>query len=120
MKQPKPTKKNKPITAAEKKPRFHNYPYHAETSRTEVGSPIIKIVPKDPRATSAHPRRLAVFLYDLASEMERRSEELNAKWVISVEAWSARIMVELATGMSYERERADDFVARLLADHHLA
>lgn len=110
----KDTQSNKPEAT------FHNYPYRAELSRTEVGSPIIKIVPKNPKAPSAHFRQVNIFIYELAAEMERRSAELGARWVISVEAWSARVMVELASTLESERKAADEFIATLLAEHDLA
>jgi hypothetical protein len=100
------------------KPHFSNRSYRAELSRMLAGSPIVKIVPIDPKSPSAHHRRIAVFLYDLASEMERRSEELGADWVISVEAWSSRVMVELSS--VNDSKAADEFLAALLSDWNLA
>jgi len=98
--------------------RFSNRIYRAELSRTPVGSPIVKIVPINPKGLSAHHRQVAAFIYDLASEMEKRSEALDARWVISVEAWNARVMVELAS--ESEAKAADEFLAQVLTDRKLA
>ena len=61
---------------------------------------------------------MAAFIYDLASEMEKRSEALGARWVISVEAWNARVVVELAS--ESEAKAADEFLAQVLTDRNLA
>jgi len=100
------------------KPRFSNRIYQAELSRTPAGSPVVKVVPMNPKGPSAHHRQVAAFIYDLASEMEKRSEALGARWVISVEAWNARVMVELASDV--EAKAADEFLAQVLADRNLA
>ena len=100
------------------KPRFTNRIYRAELSRTPAGSPIVTIVPINAKGPSAHHRQVAAFIYDLASEMEKRSEAIGARWVISVEAWSARVMVELTR--ESEAKAADEFLANLLSDRNLA
>jgi hypothetical protein len=61
---------------------------------------------------------VAAFIYDLASEMEKRSEALGAHWVISVEPWNARVIVELAS--ETEAKAVDEFLANLLSDRNLA
>jgi hypothetical protein len=104
----------------ETKPRFSNRLYRAQLSRTDAGSPIIKIVPMNSKGPSAHYRQINAFIYDLASEMEKRSEEIGAKWAISPEAWNARVILELATGSDSERTTADEFIAQLLAERDLA
>ena len=98
--------------------RFSNRIYRAGLSRTPAGSPIVTIVPINAKGPSAHHRQVAAFIYDLASEMEKRSEALGARWVISVEAWNARVMVELAT--ESEGKTADGVLAQILADRNLA
>lgn len=50
--------------------------------------------------------------------MERRSEQLGARWVISPETTNARVVIEL-TG-DHETTLADEFVASLIADNNLA
>jgi antitoxin (DNA-binding transcriptional repressor) of toxin-antitoxin stability system len=97
-----------------------NYPYHAEVGHTEIGSPVIRIVAHNRNAPSGHYRRMNAFVYELASEMEKRSEELGAKWAISPNASDARITLELANGNETERRRADAFVVKLLVEWNLA
>jgi hypothetical protein len=99
-------------------PALTNRIYRAELSRTPAGSPIAKIVPINAKGPSAHHRQVAAFIYDLASEMEKRSEALGARWVISVEPWNARVIVELAS--ETEAKAADEFLANLLSDRNLA
>ena len=38
------------------------------------------------------------FIDDLASDMEKRSGEIGARWAISPEAYNARVILERATG----------------------
>jgi hypothetical protein len=91
--------------------------YQAEIGRTEAGSPIVTIVPLNPKGRLARHRQIATFIYDLASEMELRSEALGARWVVSPEAWNARLILEL--GSEGEAEAAEEFVRTLLADRDL-
>lgn len=100
------------------KPPFTNRIYRAELSHTPAGSPIVTIVPINANGPSAHHRQVAAFIYDLASEMEKRSEALGARWVISVEAWNVRVVVELAS--ESEAKAADEFLALVLTDRNLA
>jgi hypothetical protein len=93
-----------------------NFPFRAEIGRTSAGSPIIHILRRAP-ADPSH-RRLAEAVYDLAARMERRSDELDIRWVISVEAWNARIIVELAD--DEEAESAHQMLATLMEEFHLA
>ena len=64
-------------------PRFHNQLYRAEVGRTPAGSPILKLTATNPTGRYAQHRQLAAFIYELAAEMERRSDDLGARWVIS-------------------------------------
>src|SRR5258706_7283785 len=66
--------------AVKANPRRFNRLYRAEVCHTEIGSPIIKIVPEWPKSPSGTHRQIAAFVYDLASDMEKRSEELKARW----------------------------------------
>ena len=97
-------------------PRFHNRLYRAEVGRTPAGSPVLKLMANHPTRRYAH-RHMAAFIYDLAAEMERRSEGMGARWVVSPEPTNARIVIELFD----ERERtfADEFVANVIADNDL-
>ena len=97
--------------------RLRNRIYRAEVGRTEVGSPIIRILPLNPKGSAAGHRQIAAFVYDLASEMEMRSEAIGATWAISPEAWNARIVLEI--GSTNEVNAAEEFVRTLLADRNL-
>jgi hypothetical protein len=101
------------------KPRFTNRIYRAELGRTSVGSPIVKIVPLHPTWPSGGHRQIAAFVYDLAAEMERRSEELatTPRWVTTVETWNDRVILELGT--ESEAKIANEFIATLLSDRNL-
>jgi hypothetical protein len=101
------------------KARFTNRIYRAEVSQTETGSPIVKVVPLNPKGSSATHYQKAAFLYELAAEIERRSEETRAQWVVSPEAWNDRLILELSTGSDVEKEQADEFVRTLLVDRNL-
>ena len=92
--------------------------YRAELAVTDAGSPILRIVPEDPAAPSAHHRQVAAFVYDLAAEMERRSQEIGATWAISPEAWNSRIILEL--GSRTKVGAAEGFLQSVLADFDLA
>ncbi len=99
-------------------PRFHNQLYRAEVGRTPAGSPILNLTATNPTGRYAQHRQLAAFIYELAAEMERRSDDLGARWVISPEATNARVVIELAS--DHETTLADEFVARVIADNDLA
>ena len=101
------------------KPRFSNRIYRAKLSRTDAGSPVVTIVAINPKGPLASYRQVSAFLYELAADMEKRSEELDARWAISPESWNARITVELSAGDDGERKAADQFIAQLLAGRNL-
>lgn len=98
-------------------PRFHNRLYRAEIGRTAVGSPILKFTATNPEGRYAQHRQMAAFIYELAAEMERRSEDLGTRWVISPDPTSARIVLDL--GSDDEATRADEFIAGLVTDFEL-
>ncbi len=97
--------------------RFRNRTFRADLGRTEAGSPVMRIVPLNPRDPLARPRLMAAFIYELASEMELRSVPLGAKWVVSPEVWNGRLILEL--GSESEAEAADAFLRTLLAERDL-
>ena len=96
--------------------RFVNFPFLAEVGLTSVGSPILHVLPRAP-ANPSHRRRAEV-IYELAARMERMSDELNVRWVITVEAWNARIVLEL--GQDGESEIANQVIAKVIEEFHLA
>ena len=97
---------------------FHNRLYRADVGRTPAGSPILKLTATNPKGRYAQHRQMAAFIYELAADMERRSEELGARWVISPETPNARVVIELAG--DHETALADEFVASVMADNDLA
>ncbi len=104
----------------ETKARFTNRIYRTELGHTSVGSPIVKIVPLNPKGPSASHWQVAAFLYDLAAEMERRSDGLGTRpqWVTTVETWNDRVILEL--GNESEAKAADEFIAAIFSDRDLA
>jgi len=94
--------------------RFHNQLLRARVSRTQGGF-LLALTPNNP---SLDPRFVAAGIYDLASEMERRSHDLGARWAITVDVPKARIAVELTPDDS--AARAEQFVADVIRDYDLA
>jgi hypothetical protein len=104
--------------AREKAARFHNRLYRAEVGQTPAGSPTLKVTATDPSGGYAQHRQMAAFVYELAADMERRSEALGARWVISPEATNGRVVLEVAGDQ--ETALAVEFVASVIADNNLA
>jgi hypothetical protein len=74
--------------------------------------------PANPKGRCDNHRQLAACIYELAAELERRSDGLGARWAISPEAFNSRIDVEL--GEDDDAEAATQLVARVIADLGLA
>jgi hypothetical protein len=89
-----------------------------DVSESRVGDPVLTISHVgDPRGRSERQRN--VFVYLLAAELEQRSEALHGRWVISPQAFDARITVESpAAGSQFKATW--DFVTRTLEDLGLA
>lgn len=100
--------KNGEQAGADKR-RFQDYLYRAELGRLSCGSPVLKIRPTNPQGAQAHHRQVAGFIYELAAEMERRSEKFEARWVISPHAVYGRIVVEIIA--EHEAANAEELVA---------
>ena len=83
-----------------------------------IGSAILKLSATNPKGCYAQHRQMAAFIYELAAEMERRSGQLEARWVISPETTNARLVIELAG--DHETALADKFIASVIADNDLA
>jgi hypothetical protein len=92
-------------------------PFYAKVGRTPAGSFRITIRPRDPKDRVRY-RQLAVAVYNLAAEMERRTEKLGARWVVSPQVFDERIDVEL--GDDDDEQAAGRFVAQVLADSGLS
>ena len=91
-------------------------PFYATVGRTPAGSFRITIRPRNPKARARY-RQLAVAVYNLAAEMERRTEKLGARWVVSPRVFDERIDVEL--GDDDDEKVAAQFVTKILADSRL-
>jgi hypothetical protein len=92
--------------------------FYAQVGRTGAGSIRITIRAKNPNDQHNRYRELAVCVYKLAAEMERRTHKLGADWVVSPEVVNSRIDLELTnTG---DEPAASRFVAKVLADSGLA
>jgi hypothetical protein len=70
--------------------------YRARIERTVMGSPVLKIFAVDEREAPSH-RQTAALLYELAANMERLSQVLEAHWCISPDPHNDRIVVEIVS-----------------------
>jgi hypothetical protein len=89
-------------------------PFVASVGRTDAGSVRITVRARNPKDPKSGYRQLAVAVYKLAAEMERRSEKIGADWVVSPQVFNSRIDLEIVRG--YDEEAASRFVAKVLAD----
>jgi len=94
--------------------RFHNQLLRARVQRTQGGF-LLAFTPNNP---SLDPRFIAAGLYEVASEIERRSHDVGARWAITVDSSHGRITVELSPDDS--AARAEQFVADVIRDYDLA
>lgn len=92
--------------------------FHAQVGRTEAGSFRVTIRARNPKDQAARYRDLAVCVYKLAAEMEKRSLKLGARWVIAPQVFNSRIDVELSD--ADDEHAASRFVSKVLADSGLA
>jgi len=90
---------------------FENRRFLSEVDRTEVGSVRILIRPATAKGRFDNHRQLA-------AELERRSDESGARWVVSPAAFDRRIDLELVEGDDVDA--AARFVTSVLADLGLA
>lgn len=88
--------------------------FHAQVGRTDAGSIRITIRARKAADQYNRYRDLAVCVYKLAAEMERRSEKLGADWVVSPQVFNSRIDLEIV--QEREGSKAARFVAEILAD----
>jgi hypothetical protein len=88
--------------------------FYAQVGRTDAGSVRITVRARNPKDQYARYRELAVCVYKLAAEMERRSAKINAGWVVSPQVFNSRIDLELTE--RDDEQAAGRFVAKVLAD----
>jgi hypothetical protein len=89
-------------------------PFHAQTSRTEAGSLRITVRARESRDQYNRYRDLAVCVYKLAAEMERRAQKLGVGWVVSPQVFNSRIDLELTE--RDDEQTAARFVAKVIVD----
>lgn len=89
-------------------------PFHAQIGRTDAGSFRITVRARNPKDQYNRYRQLAVCVYKLATEMERRAEKLGAGWVVSPQVFNSRIDLELTE--RDDEQAAGRFVAKVLVD----
>jgi hypothetical protein len=89
-------------------------PFYAQVGRTEAGSIRITVRAKNPNERNSGYRQLAVCVYKIAAEMERRSEKMRADWVVSPQVFNSRIDLEIVR--EHDEEAASRFVAKVLAE----
>lgn len=97
-------------------PRLGPGRYRGELQRTDAGYPMLQVSPAEPGCPSEH-RQVAALVYDLAADMERRSQLLEAHWTITPDADDGHIVIELAG--EYEAQLANEFVANVMFHHQL-
>jgi len=88
--------------------------FNAQVGRTDAGSIRITVRAKNPKDQYTRYRELAVCVYKLAAEMERRSAKLGAAWVVSPQVFNSRIDLELTD--RDDEQAAGRFVGKVLAD----
>ena len=91
--------------------------YCALVARTEAGGPVLKVLATDPRSQQAEPRQVAAMIYEIAADMERRSQQLEAHWTIAADPERGQVVIELSG--EHETELADELVANVMTEHQL-
>lgn len=92
--------------------------FQIKLSSTVAGSVRIQFMPRPPlRSFYGGERKLAVVIYTLAAEFERRSDHINADWVVVAEPFNNQMMIEIGDGDDFEA--AQQFVHQTLGDFAL-
>jgi hypothetical protein len=89
-------------------------PFQAQVGRTDAGSFRITVRTRNSKDQYDRYRGLAVCVYKLAAEMERRAQKIGVGWVISPQVFNSRIDVELSE--RDDERAAASFVTKVLAD----
>jgi hypothetical protein len=98
-------------------PRLGPGRYRGELRRTDAGYPMLRVSTAEPGCHPDEHRLVAALVYDLAADMERRSQHLEAHWTIAPDADSGHVVVELAG--EYEAMLADEFITNIMFHHRL-
>lgn len=93
-------------------PIFTNRPFRADIDRTPAGSIRIRFRSATERVYSQ--RQLSALIYEIAAELERRSESLKARWAVCPYTYDAYLDVEL--GDRDNQEMASSMVAGVLQE----
>jgi hypothetical protein len=89
-------------------------PFRAEVGRTSAGSFRIVVRARNPKDPAGSYRQVAVCVYNLAAEMERRIDNLGVGWVVSPEVFNSKIVLELME--NDDEQVVARVVAKVLAD----
>ena len=93
-------------------PIFTNRLFRAQVDRTPAGSIHIRFHSASERLHSE--RKLSALIYEVAAELERRSEAMKSRWAIAPYAYDAYLDVEL--GERDNRDLASAMVAEVLQE----
>ncbi len=91
--------------------------YRGQIERTTAGSPVLTLLAGNPCNRHTEHRQMTAFVYELAADMERRSQLIEAHWTISPDADNRRVVIEL-TG-DHETDLAGELVKNVLRRHQL-
>lgn len=91
--------------------------YCGLVARTSAGSPVLKVLATDSESWQSEPRQVAALIYEIAADMERRSQHLEAHWTIAADPENGQVVIELAG--EHEAELADELVANVMAERQL-
>jgi hypothetical protein len=94
--------------------------YRVTVRPMPVARRILEVVANDPMGPHVSEREIAAFVYELSAEMERRSQDRKARWVVAPDPSNSQIVLELGSDDKDEAVGADEFLTQLLADHDLA
>lgn len=70
-------------------------PFEADVGVTPLGSVRIRITPANPQERFGGGRKLVAAIYDLAAALERKSDEVGARWVVCPDAFNWVVNLEL-------------------------
>lgn len=91
--------------------------YGAVLARTPAGGPVLKVRATDRQDQPAESRQLAAMVYEIAADLERRSQQLEAHWTIAADPENGQVVIELSG--EHEAELADELVANVMTERQL-
>lgn len=102
--------------AASNKADLNDLQFQIVLGSTVAGSLRIQFVPLPPQRSFARDtRKLAAVIYTLAAEFERRSDQIDADWVVVAEPFRNEMMIEvghdddLPVALEFVRQTFGDF-----------